>query len=255
MLIITVVMSIPSVFKIAIFPFIIVFKFIYGWIVKAILLITYPIARLLNYIYDLILLPEQEGQIKPDYNNILGMPDKYEEALRNTNSPLVQLIGKALAFILMLAICAYVIFLLFKFINRLTRSEEEQDFVEEKEFILKSSKQRKPGVIDKLTGAMRKAAGGISFMLTADNRDKLRNEYKSFIQKLYNKKIISGYNYTTQEVLSLMLTKIPNQENELVSVTGIYEEVRYGTRYPEDSELKSFRRNIAEITKNIQQME
>ncbi|OGO78619.1 MAG: hypothetical protein A2Y23_10075 [Clostridiales bacterium GWB2_37_7] len=71
MVLITVVMSVPKIFKLAIFPFTKAFYFIYGWVVKAILLITYPIARLLNYIYDLIVLPDQPGKPKPDYNNML----------------------------------------------------------------------------------------------------------------------------------------------------------------------------------------
>jgi hypothetical protein len=252
---ITVVMSIPSVFKAVVFPFVFVFRLIYAWIVKGILLLTYPLAWLMNYIYKLIELPNQKGQPKPDFKNILGMPEQYKEALTNTNSPFIQLIGKILTFMLMLSLCAYAVYLLFKFIDRLTRSEEEQDFEEEKEFILKSGRQKKLGAIGKLTGAMRKAAESISFMLTADNRDKLRNEYKNFIQKLYNKKMISKEHFTAQEVLQIMLSKAPNQEKELVSITGIYEEVRYGTKYPEDSELKIFKRNIIEVTKNIQQMQ
>ncbi|MDF2841554.1 MAG: hypothetical protein K0Q99_2326 [Clostridia bacterium] len=254
MLGITVVMSIPTVFKAAVFPFVFVFRLIYAWIVKGILLLTYPLAWLLNYIYNLIELPNQKGQPKPDFKNILGMPEQYKEALTNTSSPFIQLIGKILTFMFMVSICAYAVYLLFKFIDRLTRFEEEQDFEEEKEFIIKGGKQKKLGTIGKLTGAMRRAAGSISFMLTADNRDKLRNEYKSFIQKLYNKKIISKDNFTAQEVLQIILSKAPNQEKELVSITGIYEEVRYGTKYPEDSELKIFKRNIIEVTKNIQQM-
>ncbi|OGO78618.1 MAG: hypothetical protein A2Y23_10070 [Clostridiales bacterium GWB2_37_7] len=156
---------------------------------------------------------------------------------------------------LMLMICVYGIYILFKFIDRITRSEEELDFEEEKEFILKGSKQRTAGVIDKLIGATRRVADSISFMITADNRDKLRNEYKSFVQKLHSKKVIESYNVTAQEILELMLAKVPNQKDQLLSITDIYEAVRYGTRYPEDSELKSFQKNIAEISRSIQQMQ
>lgn len=254
-IIITVIMSIPSVFKIVVFPFVSIFQFIYGWIVKGILLITYPIAMLLNYVYSLIPEMDQEGKVKPDFDNMLGISDKYEGALNNINSPLVQLIGKALAFIFMLMICAYAIYLLFKFMNRITRSEEEDDFVENKEFILRGRKKKVPGLISKLAGSMKNAAGSISFMLTADNGDKLRNEYKTFIQKLYNKKIIENNNYTAQDILQLMLYQIPSQKDALTSITDTYEEVRYGVRCPKDNELKGFRKNIVEISKSLQQVQ
>jgi hypothetical protein len=253
MIIITIIMSIPKVFKIVTFPFVTVFQFVYGWIVKGILAITYPFARLLNYFYSLIPELDQSGKTKPDYGNMLGMPDKYDDAL-NLSSPLVEFIGKALTFIFMLSICAYAIYLLFKFINKITKAEEEDDFVENKEFILKSGKKRAGGLINKLTNSMKRAAGNISFMLTADNGDKLRNEYRIFLQKLYNKKVIEKNNCTAQDILQRMLTRIPNQRDALTIITELYEEVRYGARSPEDHELKGFRKNIMEITKNLQEM-
>ena len=254
MIIITIIMSIPKVFKIVTFPFVTVFQFVYGWIVKGILAITYPFARLLNYFYSLIPELDQSGKTKPDYGNMLGMPDKYDDAL-NLSSPLVEFIGKALAFIFMLSICAYAIYFLFKFINRIAKAEEEDDFVENKEFILKSGKKRAGGLINKLTNSMKRAAGNISFMLTADNGNKLRNEYRIFIQKLYNKKVIEKNNCTAQDILQRMLTRVPNQRDALTNITELYEEVRYGARFPEDHELKSFRKNVMEITKNLQEMQ
>ena len=252
---ITVIMSIPSVFKIVVFPFVATFQFIYGWIVKGILLITYPIAMLVNYIYSFIPEVDQEGKAKPDFDSMMGMSDKYEGSLNNINSPFVQLIGKALAFIFMLMICAYAIYLLFKFINRITKSQEEDDFVENKEFILRGRKKKAPGLISKLAGSMKKVGGNISFMLNADNGDKLRNEYKTFIQKLYNKKIIENNNYTAQDILQQLLSLIPNQKGALTSITDTYEEVRYGVRCPQDNELKGFRKNIVEISKSLLQMQ
>jgi hypothetical protein len=253
-IIITVIMSIPSVFKIVVFPFVFIFQFVYVWIMKGILLITYPIALLLNYIHNLIPEIDQDGKPKPDADGVMGMSDKYEGLLNNEVSPLLLLIGKALAFIFLLMICAYAIYILFKFINKITKSDDEDDFVENKEFILRSKKKKTPGLISKLAGSVKKAAVNLSFMLAADNGDKLRNEYKNFIQKLYNKKVIENNNHTAQDILQRMLSLIPEQKDALRSITELYEEVRYGVRYPEDNELKVFRKNILEILKNLQVM-
>jgi hypothetical protein len=253
-IIITVIMSIPSVFKVIVFPFVSIFQFVYVWIMKGILLITYPIALLLNYIHNLIPEIDQEGKPKPDVDSAMGMSNKYEGLLNNEVSPLLLLIGKALAFIFLLMICAYAVYILFKFINKITKSNEEDDFVENKEFILRSKKKKTPGLISKLADSVKKAAGNISFMLAADNRDKLRNEYKNFIQKLYNKKIIENNNHTAQDILQCMLSLIPDQTDALRSITELYEDVRYGVRYPEDNELKVFRKNILEILKSLQVM-
>lgn len=249
---ITVVMSIPSVFRLVSFPFVVVFKFVYGIIGRAIVLITYPIARFANFVYDLIPKVDQQAAPKPNFGNMQDMPKKYHQELMDTNNPLVQVIGKVLTIVLMLAICVFVAYVLFKFIDRIAGKDEEEDFEEDKEFILRNKRQKGPGLLQKLAGSVKKATDGIAFMLTADNRERLRYEYKGFIQKLHHKKIIEHYNYTAQDILELMLAKLPEQKPELVSITGVYEEVRYGTRYPEDAELKSFRKNIAEISKNLQ---
>ncbi|MDF2591943.1 MAG: hypothetical protein K0S75_1409 [Clostridia bacterium] len=254
MIIATVIMSMPGVFKTLVSPFAASFQFIYGWIVKGILFITYPVAVFINYILSLLPEIEQEGRPKADFDNLLGMPDKYEESLQNLNSPLVQLIGKALAFIFMLIICAYAIYLLFRFIDRFTRAEEEEDFVEDKEFVLRSKKKKDSGRISKLANSIKKAADNISFRFTADNTEKLRHEYKAFIQRLYSKKIIENNNDTAQDILERMLSIIPNQKDALISITDTYEDVRYGVRLPKDNELKSFRKNIAEVSKSLQLM-
>lgn len=255
MIIITVIISMPGVFKTLIAPFLAIFQYVYGWIVKGIMLITYPVAVFMNYLLSLLPEIEQEGKPKPDFDNMLGVPEKFEDSLKDLSSPLVQFIGKALAFIFMLVVCAYAIYLLFKFINRITRPEEEEDFVEDKEFVLRSKRKKDAGLLNKLAGSIRKAAGNISFMITADNRDKLRSDYKAFIQRLYNKKIIENNNDTAQDILMLMLSIIPSQKDALISITDTYEEVRYGVRFPKDEELKSFRKNITEISKSLQLMQ
>ena len=255
MIVVTVIISIPGVFKIVSSPFVAIFQFVYGWIVKGILFITYPIAVFINYIISLLPKIDQEGVPKADFGNMLGQPDKYAESLKDMQSPLIQFIGKALSFIFLLLICGFAVYLLFKFINKMTKSEEEDDFVEDKEFTLRGRKKKTSGLISKLAGSMKKAADSISFMLTADNKEKLRNEYKTFIQKLYNKKIIENNNNTTQDILQLMLPLIPNQKDALTNITDIYEDVRYGVRFPKDNELKSFRKNIIEISKSLQLMQ
>jgi hypothetical protein len=252
MIIATVIMSMPGVFKTLVSPFAAIFQYIYGWVVKGILFITYPIALFINYLIGFLPEIEQLGKPKADFDNMLGIPDKYEESLKSLDSPLVQFIGKALAFILMLVICAYAIYLLFRFINRFTRAEEEEDFVEDKEFVLRGKKKKDSGRISKLANSIKRAADSISFRLTADNREKLRHEYKTFIQKLYTKKIIENNNDTAQDILERMLPIIPNQKDALISITDTYEDVRYGVRLPKDNELKSFRKNIAEISKSLQ---
>lgn len=251
LIIAAIIMSVPEVFETITYPFIWAFKIIYSWIVQVILFALNPIAKGMNYLFDLIEKPEQPGTIKPDFGNMLGTPDKYSGSL-NLSSPLVQLIGKALAFILMLIICGFAVYFLFKFINRVTKTVQEEDFTEDKEFILRGSGEKSSRFFSKLSDSMKKMADSIAFIFTADNREKLRSEYKIFVQKLHGKKIIEDYNYTAQDIFQLLLIKIPEQGNELARVTAIYEEVRYGIRCPEDEELRSFRKNLAEISKNLQ---
>jgi hypothetical protein len=251
MLLVTVVMSIPKVFHAVSFPFVYVFGFIYGWVAKGILLITYPFARVMGYFYSLIPeLPEKEGR-KADFGGMLGIQDQYKGNVGEVASPFVQLLGKLLASLILLALCAFAVYLLFKFIARINRAEEEEDFQEEKEFILRN-KKREPGFLSRLGDTLKKTADDFAFRLRADNRDKLRMEYKGFLQTLYAKKLVETQNHTAQELLQLLRDRLPDKASQLSVITELYEEVRYGTKYPQDTELKSFKKNIAEVSKSVQ---
>lgn len=252
MLIISVIMSIPKIFNIVMLPFAAAFRWIYGWIVKGFMLITYPIIKLFDFVTEII---KNRSLLGLRQDNLEEVVEQSEEIAEYMPPPIVELIGKVLAYIVMLLVFAFVVFLLFKIINRIMKTDKEVDFTEEREFILRTGKQRSPGIFNKLKETLKKATESISFILTADNRDKLRNEYKGFVQKIYNKKVIADYNNTAQEIFELMLSKLPEQKGLLSEVTGLYEEVRYGTKYPEDGELKSFKKNITEITRNLQQMQ
>lgn len=255
MIVTTVIMSIPSVFKAVTHPFIVVFQFVYGWVGKLVLLITYPIAALMGYLFNLIVLPDKKGRPKASFEELLGMSEKYGEKSKIADNQFLQIIGKTLTFVLLLAVCVYAVYLLFRVIDRYTRSEEEEDFIEDKEFVLGKNKNKAPGVMSRLGGSLKKAAGNLAFMLTANNADKLRNEYKNFIQKLHSKEIIEHYNYTAQDILELLFQKVSEQQPSIADVTAMYEDVRYGVKYPEDIELKMFRKNLAEISKAIQLLE
>lgn len=251
-IVLTVVMSIPKVFAVSIKPFVVVFGFVYGLITKLIVLISYPFSIALNAIYNMIHLPDKSGIYEKIFKEA-DISSKYDKALVDNNDPNVvnwiQLIGKALAFLVLMAICVYLVYVLFRFIDRFTRSKNIEDFEEDKEFIRGNKNPKRPGLIKRLAASVKNAAEGIAFILTANNADKLRNEYKDFIKKLYNKKLIEHYNYTALEIFEIAMQKLPNQKAVLESITNMYEEVRYGVKYPQDNELKAFRRNVTEIEK------
>jgi|GEM_PF-5268431 len=255
MMVFSVVMSIPTVFNIVLHPFAVVFTVIYNWVMKGALIIIYNIGKVFEYVFTAI------GNLKFRTHRIEPIEEVGEMAKQNMDNffyldtPAAKLIGKILALVIMLLICACVAYLLYRLFDKIRNQDKEEDFSEEREFIFLSRKQKGPGIVNKVTNTMKKAAEGISFMLTADNKDKLRSEYKGFVQKLYNKKIITEHNNTAQEILQLMLSKAPEQMKPLAEITGLYEAVRYGTKYPEDSELKSFRQNITQVSRYLQQMQ
>lgn len=253
MIVLTIVMSIPKVFAVAAKPFTAIFGFVYGLITKLIILISYPFSLVLNAIYNMIDLPEQSKLDELISKGTNSLSKKYDKGLIDNYNPttaiIVQMIIKTLAFLVLMVVCAYLIYVLFRFIDRFSRAKNIEDFEEDKEFIRGSKNPKRPGLIKRLSNTVKKAVEGVAFMLTADNADKLRNEYKDFIKKLYNKKLIEHYNYTALEILEIVMQKVPDKEAVLESVTNMYEEVRYGVKYPEDNELKAFRRNVTEIEK------
>jgi len=258
-IVLTVIMSISKVFAVVTKPFVAIFELVYGLITKLVILISYPFSMALNAIYDMIHLPGESKLNELMSNGSLSKMNKKNSGLIENYDPttalIVQMIIKALAFLVLMAICAYLVYVLFKFINRFNRSKSIEDFEEDKEFVHGSKKPKRPGFIKRLSDTVKKTAGDIAFILTADNADKLRNEYKDFIKKLHNKKLIEHYNYTPLEIFDIAMQKVPNQKSVLESITNMYEEVRYGVKYPQDNELKAFRRGVAEIEKVIPKSE
>lgn len=243
-----VVMSIPGVLRSITHPFVAFFQFIYERLAAGILFVVDSCASFLVRTFNLtpdtgVLLMNSASQMMGDST------EKYRLEDYRSDSQVVQMFGKVLAFVLLLAICAYVIYLLYRFIDRITRSEIEEDFIEDTEFVLVKSKDKGPGLLNKLGNSLKKTVGNLSSLIRANNADKLRNEYKAFVRKLHGKKLIVHYNYTAQHIYKLMLSKAPDQEEALENITAMYEEVRYGVRYPEDTELKAFKKNLAEISK------
>lgn len=252
LIVLTVVMSISKVFAVSIKPFVMLFGFVYSLVTKLIVIISYPFSMALTIIYNMIYLPDKAG-INEKIAKEADLSNKYSKALFDNSDPnavnMIQLIGKVLAFMVLMAVCVYLVYILFRFIDRFTRSKSIEDFEEDKEFVRGNRNSKRPGLIKRLAESVKNAAEGIAFILTANNADKLRNEYKDFIKKLYNKKLIEHYNYTALEIFEIVMLKIPSQKAALESITNMYEEVRYGVKYPEDNELKAFRRNITELEK------
>lgn len=250
-IIVAVIISIPQVFNIIALPFVAAFKFIDICVVKLMTIISYPFSLLMIYFLGLARPGVKLGILKISYGN----------AQRNNTSeyipsPLVTICGHAFAGVVILAISIlFLYFLINYFINKIESNKGNDDFTEYKEFILKKRKGKYPKILDKLTGSIRQSVRNISFMLAASNEDKLRYEYKTFIQKLYSKNIIEDYNHTAQDIFLLMLSIMPEQRNELNNITGMYEEVRYGEKHPQTAELKEFKKNLTEVLKNVQQLQ
>lgn len=252
-MVLAVVMSIPEVFQAVSGPFVAGFKFLYQYIAQGIIYIMYPIAWALSYLFGKLGTANQGGRKKVgEGGDGSTKPRKLGDALENLDNPFIDFLGKALTFLVLIAICAFAIYLLYRVITRMTRTEEQEDFTEAKEFILKRDKKNNPGLFGKLAGSMKKVAGDIAFMFTADNKERLRRDYKNFIQKLHGKKVIEHYNYTAQDISKHLQNVAQNSQEALQQVTDMYEEVRYGVKYPEDSDLRSFRKNLEDILKNLQ---
>lgn len=254
MLALTVIMSISNVFAVVIKPFTIVFGAVYGIVTKLLILVTIPFGMGLNALFNLFHLPDREGAegLFGNTNPSVKPPDRtLVEDMDPNMLNLLEIIGKILAFLFLLAVCVFLIYMLFRFIDRQSRSKLNEDFEEDKEFVGRNKNSKGPGFIRRLGDTIKKAAGDIAFMLTANNADKLRDEYKNFIKKLHSKKIIEHYNYTALDILDITVCKVPSQKEALESITSMYEEVRYGVKYPQDSELKTFRKNLAEASKVI----
>ncbi|MDF2519719.1 MAG: hypothetical protein K0R84_347 [Clostridia bacterium] len=257
MIALTVIMSVPKIFAIFIKPFAFAFGFVYDLIVKLLVYASYPMGIGLNYLYSLVHMPEEGNIYHKIFKEVDPLTNRFDKAIVDETNPtvvnIIEIIGKTLTFLVLLGICAYLLYLLFRFIDRYNRSKSVEDFQEEKEFILGKRKSKGSGLIKRLGGTVKRVAGEIAFTLTADNADKLRNEYKNFIKKLHNKKIIEHYNYTALDILDITALQVPEQETALERITSMYEEVRYGVKYPQDDELKAFRKSLEELSKAILQ--
>ncbi|MFZ5351320.1 MAG: DUF4129 domain-containing protein [Bacillota bacterium] len=163
------------------------------------------------------------------------------------DSEMFQRILKVASTVILLIMLVVITYLIYKYIDRYVRSKKSDGYTEDKEFVLDLKGSGISALINNFKGTISDLYKRAAFNLTADNREKLRHEYKCFLLKLYSKNIIGEENHTAWEVLEIISKGYPGSNTYMEHITQSYEEVRYGTKQPGNSELKRFRADIDEV--------
>jgi hypothetical protein len=121
------------------------------------------------------------------------------------------------------------------------------DYTEDREFIIGAGSLR-DGLKKGLKG-IAKAIGSLG-SFKQSNREKIRSEYKRLLSLLCKKSIIES-NETAERIGDILETKCPEVQQEIRSVTGIYEKVRYGGFEPDNEEVRKFNDWIAGIRSSV----
>jgi hypothetical protein len=178
-------------------------------------------------------------------------PEDYEEFVEGS-SPVFDYLMKFISTAVMIMAILLILYFLYIYIDKAIRKRTKDTFEEDREFVvdvkLGSLSKLMSKTINKVADVYKKT----TFNITADNKEKLRHEYKIFLQKLYTKKHIENENITAWEVYEVLNLRNKMIHEKLEYITNIYEEVRYGGKLPDVDELKAFRVGIKEVLKVIE---
>lgn len=230
-----------------------IYGFVYPILFKIAIFVLTPVAFFIEYIAGKLKpkFAQSLEQISKAYGNYEKLsPDKFDNTLIQTSD----LPGKIFNFftiIVMIFVVIIIVYIIYKSIDRFVRKQVNDDFTEEKNFevninfmrlseFYKHTKEKAINVYKKAT-----------FNIRADNREKLRHEYMIFLNKIYSKNIIDKENITAQEVQNIICETYPNTSVVMGFITNMYEDVRYGNKMPEITELKDFKIRVVQLLKII----
>ena len=145
-----------------------------------------------------------------------------------------------------------IIYFIYRSIRKMyKKSQAGSNYVEDREFVLPSSLSKLSDFMNKMKNRIGQALKRFRLNINADNKEKLRYEYKIFLQKLYDKFILSEGNNTPQFILNHLKATYPGNDSVFEQITSMYEEVRYGERMPTNEELQQFKAGISDALNAI----
>ncbi len=247
----TFIMSIPSVYRPVLAAIASGYSLIEAGVQKVFEVIAIPFVYFFNWLFSLV-KPGRGRVLEKVLDVLVKGREEYLEDVQEIpeyNPQIVRLVYKIIMAALALCALAVIIYFAYISIDRFVRKKRRIGFSEDKEFVV-DLKETGIGRLfanaaGKLAGLYKKAA----FSLTASNREKLRHEYKLFLKKAYEKSVIKGENVTSHEVYEQIIIRYPSSLSLMELITQLYEEVRYGTKNPENGELANFRLNISQVSR------
>ncbi len=234
-----------------------IIKAVYGFInpivAAVVTTISAPFVYVLNLLFSRLklLVGKAFEKLTGAAENIEKLnPEKYQE-LTGNSSPVFDYVMKFITSGIIIILVLLVIYFLYIYIDKAVRKKSKGSYEEDREFVVDVGINRLSKLtgkaVNKLTDVYKMAA----FSITADTREKLRHEYKTFLQKLYAKKAINAENITAWEVYEVLNPNYPAIDKVLKDITKLYEEVRYGEKLPQRDELKAFKIKVKDILKAI----
>ncbi|WP_079412594.1 hypothetical protein [Alkalithermobacter paradoxus] len=154
--------------------------------------------------------------------------------------------------IVVLIILALVIFYyIMKFIQNIYK-DEEVEFVESRElcFDIENIKEKVNSNINSVKDNLKHKLNKIFIPITASTKEKSRYEYSKIIKILSKKELLKD-NYTTKKIEETLNMLVPDNMNDIKWITNLYEEIRYGTKNPDNDEYEKLKEKTKIILKNL----
>lgn len=205
-----------------------IFMYIFSWFFYA---VGYLLTIAFNYLWKLM----RRGKFNPDNGNIsiAKLPDyPYRKSLIESflNTKLVNVLIK------MLVIFAVFYILLKIFLKKSDKTDDNGDYIENREFIKNSIK---PGasIIKRMQ----------EYFNTRSCSEHIRYYYRKFLKMCMENKVDLKISDTTQEINKK--SELIYNKNELNDIRDIYINVRYGENEADNITLKKFKEHLNRLKK------
>ena len=153
---------------------------------------------------------------------------------------------------IILVVVLVIIYLIYLGVRRAyKKSLSGSNFVEDREFVSPAGLSKLSDFLNKMKNRIGQAFRRLRLNVNADNKEKLRFEYKLFLQRLHDKFIIPEENHTPRDVMLMLQKNYPEHNESFETINTMYEQVRYGEQLPTNEELQAFKTVVSKVVMAI----
>lgn len=224
-------------------------SFIAGLVFQGIFFLSRPVLYALAFVAEKLKSIVTEGGSSD--SGFSGNDKTQLDALNEFDYSSLQQLGSIISIIIVVLAITLIIYFSYKYFMKSKSKENECDYSESREFIIKTKEYKSNGRFSALKKRMNNILDDIKLGIGTDYDLKIRNEYKKFLIVLLNRKIVKD-NATASDIFQQLGNIVSNDKDGLEALTCIYEKIRYGGKGSDKEEYENFQKSMKAVMKVLQ---